>query len=149
MTGILPSHRHCRVALEPLGKTFSVPGSHGGASGRTQVGLTLAGPAFIEGGQRPRIVRGSFEGYRVTTTADTIRDFIRREAKVAASDTLFTDAVDLLDYGYIDSFGIVGLIELISARYRVDLSDIDFYQKGHRTIGGIAAIVDARVQAKG
>lgn len=85
----------------------------------------------------------------MTTTADTIRDFIRKEARVNAADTLFTDVVDLLDYGYIDSFGIVGLIELISSRYKVDLSDIDFYDKEHRTIAGIAKVTDARIKAKG
>jgi len=85
----------------------------------------------------------------VSTPAETIREFIRKEAKVAPSDTLFSDTVDLLDYGYIDSFGIVGLIELISSRYGVDLSDIDFYEKGHRTIAGIAALAEARVKAKG
>lgn len=83
----------------------------------------------------------------MTKTVDTIREFIRKEAKVASSDTLFSDDVDLLDYGYIDSFGIVGLIELLSSRFGVDLSDVDFYEKGHRTIAGIAQIADARARS--
>lgn len=71
----------------------------------------------------------------------TIREFIRDQANVAPDDDLFSDEVDLLDYGYIDSFGIVALIEMIDQKYRVDLSDQDFYDQRLRTISGIASVV--------
>ena len=81
----------------------------------------------------------------MSTSLIAIRDFVREQAKVAASDTLFSDDVDLLDYGYIDSFGIVALIEMIASRFSVDLGNVDFFEKGHRTIKGIAAATDARL----
>ena len=71
----------------------------------------------------------------------TIRAFIRDQAQVAQDDTLFSDDVDLLDYGYIDSFGIVALIEMIEQKYKVDLSDQDFYDQKLRTIAGIATLI--------
>lgn len=85
----------------------------------------------------------------MSETVGVIRDFIRQQANVSTTDDLFSDDVDLLDYGYLDSFGIVGLIEMINGRYGVDLSNVDFYQPGHRTIAGIAAITDERVKSKG
>ena len=84
----------------------------------------------------------------MTNTAGAIRDFIRAGANVTATDTLFSDSVDLLDYGYLDSFGIVGLMEMVQQTNGIDLSDVDFYAKEHRTIGGIAALIDARLARK-
>ena len=71
----------------------------------------------------------------------TIREFIRDQAQVPPDDDLFSDEVDLLDYGYIDSFGIVALIEMIDQKYQVDLSDQDFYDQKLRTIAGIATLI--------
>ena len=70
------------------------------------------------------------------------------QAKVAAEDDLFTDDVDLLDYGYLDSFGTVALIELIDKESGVDFSNVDFYDAQFRTIAGIAAAVDERAGQK-
>ena len=84
----------------------------------------------------------------MSTSIAAVRDFVRAQAKVAPSDDLFSDTVDLLDYGYIDSFGIVGLIELMSSKFGVDLANVDFYDKSNRTIAGIAAAADARIGAK-
>ena len=84
----------------------------------------------------------------MTNTAGAIRDFIRAGGNVPASDTLFSDSVDLLDYGYLDSFGIVGLMEMVQQTHGIDLSDVDFYAKEHRTIGGIAGLIDARLARK-
>lgn len=82
-------------------------------------------------------------------TVNTIRGFIRSQGNVAIDDDLFRDDVDLFDYGYLDSFGIVGLIEDVNDKLGVDLSDVDFYEPDHRTINGIAALIDARHQARG
>jgi acyl carrier protein len=78
----------------------------------------------------------------------SIREFVRQQSGVAPSDEHFTDTVDLLDYGYLDSFGIVGLIEMVSQKFAVDLQNFDFYEPGHRTIAGIAAATDRLVAAK-
>ncbi len=84
----------------------------------------------------------------MSSTAGAISDFIRSGGSVPASDTLFSNSVDLLDYGYLDSFGIVGLMEMVQKTYGLDLSDVDFYDKGHRTIDGIANLIDARLSRK-
>ncbi len=84
----------------------------------------------------------------MTEAATIIRDFIRQQANVKADDDLFSDDVDLLDYGYLDSFGIVSLIELIESRFGVDLSNVDFYEKENRTISGICKLTETRVAAK-
>ena len=80
----------------------------------------------------------------MSQTFDAIREFIRAQGKVAKDDDLFSDEVDLFDYGYLDSFGIVGLIEQISESFNIDLSDVDFYEPGQRTIKGIASLLDDR-----
>ena len=80
----------------------------------------------------------------MSSAVEVIRDFIRAGANVSKSDDLFSDQVDLLDYGYLDSFGIVGLMEMVEQRFGVDLSDVDFYAKDHRTIQGITALVETR-----
>jgi acyl carrier protein len=79
----------------------------------------------------------------VSQTVEEIRAFIRSLGTVQPNDDLFGDDVDLFDYGYLDSFGIVGLIEAVEGRFGVDLSDVDFYEQG-RTITGIAALLDKR-----
>lgn len=85
----------------------------------------------------------------MSDTLTAVRDFIKDQANVAATDDLFSDTVDLFDYGYLDSFGIVGLIETIDQRFAIDLSNIDFYEDGHRTIAGIAALIDAQTAGRG
>jgi acyl carrier protein len=80
----------------------------------------------------------------LTDSISVIRHFIRSLGKVGTDDDLFSDDVDLFDYGYLDSFGIVGLIEDINETFKIDLSDVDFYEPGHRTIQGIANLVDLR-----
>ncbi len=80
----------------------------------------------------------------MSETVEAINAFVKAQGNVTAGDDLFSDDVDLFDYGYLDSFGIVGLIEAVSQKFGVDLSDVDFYD-GHRTIRSIAGIVDQRL----
>jgi acyl carrier protein len=81
----------------------------------------------------------------MSDTSESVREFVRAQGQVSADDKLFNDDVDLFDYGYLDSFGIVGLIELVEQRYGVDLSSVDFYAGDGRTIRGIARTIDARI----
>ena len=90
----------------------------------------------------PTRAAGRSGTHDVSDATDTIRDFVRAQGQVAAGDTHFSDDVDLFDYGYLDSFGIVGLIESVAEIYKVDLSGVDFYEPGKRTIHGIAQLVD-------
>lgn len=85
----------------------------------------------------------------MASSIEAIQSMIVSQGSVKPNDMLFNADVDLFDYGYVDSFGIVGLIEEVSSKFGVDLSDIDFYAPDHRTIRGIASVVDARLSGKG
>lgn len=69
--------------------------------------------------------------------------FIRSLDDAIAGDDQLGGDVDLFDYGYLDSFGIVTLIEHVDVRYGIDLSTVDFYEGPLRTIDGIAALISA------
>ena len=99
-------------------------------------------------GKAPRAA-GTSGTHQVNDATDTVRAFVRAQGQVAAGDTHFSDDVDLFDYGYLDSFGIVGLIESVAQTYNVDLSGIDFYEPGKRTIRGIAQLVEGQLAARG
>jgi acyl carrier protein len=68
---------------------------------------------------------------------DAIRD-LDPENK---TDPMLTFEVDLIDGGYIDSFGMVELIVLIKDEWGVDLGGADFYAKEMRCISGIASTI--------
>jgi acyl carrier protein len=71
-------------------------------------------------------------------------DFLRRLDPSNAEDPMLTADVDLIDGGYIDSFGMVELIEFVRSRYGVDLSGADFYEGQMRKVSGIAAAIAAQ-----
>ena len=64
--------------------------------------------------------------------------------KVTKDDQNFSWEVDLFDYGYLDSFGVVELLTEISKIYNLDLTNEDFY-KELRTIRAIANLIDLKL----
>lgn len=75
---------------------------------------------------------------------DRLTAFIRDIASVAADDRDFGPAVDLFDYGYLDSFGTVQLIEMVQREFGPDLTQTDFYGENIRSIRAIAEHIAAR-----
>ncbi len=73
-----------------------------------------------------------------------LMQMIREDQKIPGDDPDFSPDVDLFDYGYIDSFGIVNLIASVKQGYGVDMSMVDFYEPDYRTVRGIARFVDGR-----
>lgn len=73
-----------------------------------------------------------------------LMQMIREDQKIPGDDPDFSADVDLFDYGYIDSFGIVNLIASVKQSYGVDMSMVDFYEPDYRTVRGIARFVDGR-----
>ena len=63
--------------------------------------------------------------------------------KLKEDDENFSFEVDLFDYGYLDSFGVVELLEEISARFDLDITNEDFY-RDLRNIESIAKVIDKR-----
>ena len=76
-------------------------------------------------------------------TLQALMDFIRQEGDIPGDDPDFGQDIDLFDFGYVDSFGLVRLIEWVSERFGVDIGNADFYAD-LRTAAGIAAHIDAR-----
>ncbi len=70
--------------------------------------------------------------------------FIRERAGVKADDVDFGPTVDLFDYGYLDSFATVEMIERVQERFGVDLGTVDFYGENIRSIDAIAALIAAK-----
>lgn len=69
--------------------------------------------------------------------------FIRELDPDNADDPNLTESVDLIDGGFIDSFGMVELIAFVQQRYGMDISSFDFYDGKMRTVSGIAAAIES------
>ena len=70
-----------------------------------------------------------------------LRDFIVQRFTVPAGDPEFTDDVHLFDYGYVDSFGAVELVEFVQEQFGVQVSQADLMAYPMNTINEIATFV--------
>jgi acyl carrier protein len=70
-----------------------------------------------------------------------IEEFIRTQFSVSPTDPRFDRGVDLFEAGYIDSMGIVELLEFLSQEFDVQIPDDDLLSDEFSTITGIAQIV--------
>jgi len=75
------------------------------------------------------------------TIEDALLAFVVSLDESVSKDQYFGPNVDLFDYGYLDSFGIVGLIAFVDQNYGLNLSNVDFYDTPNRTIAGIAKLI--------
>lgn len=64
----------------------------------------------------------------VEQTCQRICGLLKEMGKVETSDKNFSIDVDLFDFGYLDSFGVVELLLEIKKEFGLDLSHEDFYQ---------------------
>jgi hypothetical protein len=74
-------------------------------------------------------------------TLEALLAFIRDEGNVPPDDADFGPDVDLFDFGYLDSFGLVRLTEWTRERFGFDMGNADFYA-GVRTAAQIADYID-------
>lgn len=77
---------------------------------------------------------------------ERVEKFVRDIGLVEEGDVDFSRTVDLFDYGYLDSFGIIELISLVQEEYGVDLGEADFYGDNIRSIDAIAAYIGDHIQ---
>jgi acyl carrier protein len=70
-----------------------------------------------------------------------IEEFIRTQFSVSPTDPRFDRGVDLFEAGYIDSMGIVELLEFLSQEFDVQIPDDDLLSEDFSSIMGIAQIV--------
>ena len=73
-----------------------------------------------------------------------IRDFVRKEFNVPATDADFTDDVHLFDYGYVDSFGAVNLTTFVETNFGIKITQTDMIAHPLNTIREIATFTQKR-----
>jgi acyl carrier protein len=73
--------------------------------------------------------------------AAAVEEFARREFSIKSSDQRFNRSVDLFDDGYVDSIGVIELIQFLESTFAIDIPEDDLFSPEFSTIDGIAAIV--------
>jgi acyl carrier protein len=73
--------------------------------------------------------------------ATRIEAFVRTQFSVSPSDNGFTRDADLFEGGYVDSVGVVELLEFLREEFAVDVPDDALLSHEFSTITGIGAIV--------
>lgn len=79
---------------------------------------------------------------------DQLRVFIMNEFSISEDDNEFNADIHLFDYGYVDSFGAVKIINFIKQEYGVEISDQDLVIHSLNTIREIATLVYQRIQGE-
>lgn len=70
-----------------------------------------------------------------------VERFIRTQYNISPTDPMFDREVDLFELGYVDSVGIVELIEFLRQEFGVEIPDEDLLSDDFSNISGIARIV--------
>ena len=73
--------------------------------------------------------------------ADLLERFIRQQFRVGAGDPYFARGAHLYDSGFVDSTGVVELIEFVEATFGVKLEDEHIFSDAFTTIDGISGVV--------
>jgi acyl carrier protein len=73
--------------------------------------------------------------------AAALEEFARREFSIKDSDQRFNRTVDLFDDGYVDSIGVIELIQFLESTFAIDIPEEDLFSPEFSTINGIATIV--------
>jgi acyl carrier protein len=79
----------------------------------------------------------------VNAVADEIEAFVREHFQVPASDARFGRRLNLWEEGYVDSVGVVEMIEFLEQRFVVRIPEEVLFSPGFTSIDGIAASVVA------
>ncbi|QJY45731.1 acyl carrier protein [Pseudonocardia broussonetiae] len=80
--------------------------------------------------------------------AGQIEAFVREVGRIAPDDRGFDRDVDLFESGYLDSLGVIRLIEFVESTFLLVLADEDLFGRNFTTVDGIAGIlVRARQQS--
>ena len=77
-------------------------------------------------------------------TKPELREWIRDHFEIG-DDPDYTDAADIFDLGFVDSFGAVEIIAHIEDTYKVEITQRDIIVNGMKTLDEIAAVVDAKL----
>ena len=78
------------------------------------------------------------------TVKDILREWIREHFNIG-DDADYTDAADIFDLGFVDSFGAVEIIDYIETTYQVEITQRDIIVHGMKTIDEISAVVSDKL----
>jgi len=73
--------------------------------------------------------------------AAAVEEFARREFSIKPSDRRFDRQVDLFEDGYVDSIGVIELIQFLERTFAIEIPEADLFSPEFSTIDGIAKIV--------
>lgn len=73
--------------------------------------------------------------------AAAVEEFARREFSIKPSDRRFDRKVDLFEDGYVDSIGVIELIQFLERTFAMEIPEADLFSPEFSTIDGIAKIV--------
>jgi acyl carrier protein len=73
--------------------------------------------------------------------AAAVEAFARREFSIKDSDQRFDRTVDLFEDGYVDSIGVIELIQFLERTFAIDIPEADLFSPEFSSIDGIARIV--------
>jgi acyl carrier protein len=92
----------------------------------------------------------------VTTTrttwksiADQLEDFVRRAGEIPDDDPDFDRNVHLFEAGYLDSLGVVRLIDYLETTYALKFTENELFDPGFTTVRGISDITAAHLGCTG
>jgi acyl carrier protein len=77
-----------------------------------------------------------------------IEEFIRMQFGISPTDPMFNRQVDLFEAGYVDSMGIVELLEFLRGEFSVEISDDDLLADDFSNIAGITRIVSRNLTSQ-
>jgi acyl carrier protein len=73
--------------------------------------------------------------------AAAVEEFARHEFSIKQSDRRFDRTVDLFEDGYVDSIGVIELIQFLEKTFAIEIPEGDLFSPEFSTIDGIAKIV--------
>lgn len=80
--------------------------------------------------------------------AIALEQFIREIAQITEGDSEFTRTAHLFDAGYIDSLGVVSLMEFIETRFGIELREDDLFDERFATIEGMSGVIADRLSSE-
>lgn len=83
----------------------------------------------------------TFERSALDSVEGRIQEYVQTQFDVSPTDPEFDRNVDLFERGYIDSVGVVELLEFLWAEFSVEVPDDELLGEDFSTIAGIARIV--------
>jgi acyl carrier protein len=75
------------------------------------------------------------------TVEQRIEEFIRTQFSVSLGDPWFDREADLFKQGYVDSMGVVEVLEFLQKDFNVEIPDDDLLTDDFSNIAGITRIV--------